>query len=150
MIDKETIMRIARESGAVLEVRHLTNTSGNGIVFTPEELQAFANSVAAATVSRLAAGVSMEPIAYEEFAVAYANGKRLVYEKTANLPSYIHIQPLYTATAIAAARVAENERCLALMDSIGCDWRDAGDVAKFYAANYLCDAIRALMGKEQS
>lgn len=50
--------------------------------------------------------------------------------------------------SIAAARVQENERCLALMDAIGCDWRDAGDMAKFYAANYLREAIRALLGKE--
>lgn len=60
------------------------------------------------------------------------------------------LDPLYTAISVAAARVAENERCLALMDSIGCDWRDAGDMAKFYATNYLCDAISALLGKEQS
>ena len=53
-------------------------------------------------------------------------------------------------TAIAAARVQENERCLAMMDAIGCDWRDAGDMAKFYATNYLREAIRALLGKEQS
>ena len=48
------------------------------------------------------------------------------------------------------ARVQENERCLAMMDAIGCDWRDAGDMAKFYATNYLREAIRALLGKEQS
>ena len=60
------------------------------------------------------------------------------------------ITPLYTATAIAAARVQENERCLAMMDAIGCDWRDAGDMAKFYATNYLREAIRALLGKEST
>ena len=61
-------------------------------------------------------------------------------------------QYLYTLdqlnAAIAAARVQENERCLAMMDAIGCDWRDAGDMAKFYATNYLREAIRALLGKE--
>lgn len=87
--------------------------------------------IEAAVIRKLTAGVSVEP-----------------------LPAMKWQHNMYTleqlTTERAAARVQENERCLALMDSIGCDWRDAGDMAKFYAANYLREAIRALLGKEQS
>ena len=105
------------------------------------------------TIKKLAAGVSVEPV------LKVYNGD-VCYKSAEDDQSYgmwIPIDtnyvptfdgPLYTATAIAAARVQENERCLAMMDAIGCDWRDAGDMAKFYATNYLREAIRALLGKE--
>ena len=110
--------------------------------------RAYARAIEAAVIRKLAAGVSVEPV----------DGALLDDMVEGSHPSYGRglfttdncIKPLYTATAIAAARVQENERCLALMDAIGCDWRDAGDMAKFYATNYLREAIRALLGKEQS
>ena len=83
-----------------------------------------------AVLSKLAAGVSVEPNGYDPLSDQY------LYKQDT------------LQTAIAAARVQENERCLAMMDAIGCDWRDAGDMAKFYATNYLREAIRALLGKE--
>jgi hypothetical protein len=36
------------------------------------------------------------------------------------------------------------ERAAAKCDQVGCDWRDTCDYRKFYAANYLVEAIRAL------
>ena len=105
------------------------------------------------TIKKLAAGVSVEPSAYR-FTENRGNGNTefnyygLDEVGMAYRDNCLEITPLYTATAIAAARVQENERCLALMDAIGCDWRDAGDMAKFYATNYLREAIRALLGKE--
>ena len=94
----------------------------------------FFDAIEAAVIKRLAAGVSVEPSFFN-----------VMDGKTAYIPYYT---PKQFTTAIAAARVQENERCLALMDAIGCDWRDAGDMAKFYATNYLREAIRALLGKE--
>ena len=111
--------------------------------------RAYARAIEAAVIRKLAAGVSVEP-------AAWAVGWILNDLKDGDFAEITRSKeeqedvPLYTATATAAARVQENERCLALMDAIGCDWRDAGDMAKFYATNYLREAIRALLGKEQS
>ena len=96
---------------------------------------AYSSAIEAAVIKRLAAGVSAELT------------KLCTDNRGTTHYGYTEDQ---LTTASAAARVQENERCLALMDAIGCDWRDAGDMAKFYATNYLCDAIRALLGKEQS
>ena len=106
------------------------------------------------TIKKLAAGVSVDPVAWRNPVDSYS--LVTTHQKETNEFQYSdeflagHTEPLYTADAIAAARVQENERCLAMMDAIGCDWRDAGDMAKFYATNYLREAIRALLGKEQS
>ena len=113
-------------------------------VLTDEELLALRNyageilprEVEKAVLEKLSAGVSVEPSFFN-----------VMDGKTAYIPYYT---PKQFTTAIAAARVQENERCLALMDAIGCDWRDAGDMAKFYATNYLREAIRALLGKEST
>ena len=101
-----------------------------------------------AVLSKLAAGVSVEPFSYAKWEdhPSECVGDIFYYGPNETQPE--GRIPLYTATAIAAARVQENERCLAMMDAIGCDWRDAGDMAKFYATNYLREAIRALLGKE--
>jgi outer membrane murein-binding lipoprotein Lpp len=36
------------------------------------------------------------------------------------------------------------ERCAKVCDEVGVDWRDAGDMIKFYATNYLVEKLRAL------
>ena len=92
--------------------------------------RAYARAIEAEVIRKLAAGVSVEPNGYDPLSDQY------LYKQDT------------LQTAIEAARVQENERCLAMMDAIGCDWRDAGDMAKFYATNYLREAIRALLGKE--
>ena len=108
------------------------------------------DATVAAVLEKLAAGVSVEPVgvvigfdddtgnAVVDHSCEGPYGPLDDYEGIYNLDQL--------TTAIAAARVQENERCLAMMDAIGCDWRDAGDMAKFYATNYLREAIRALLG----
>ena len=71
------------------------------------------DATVAAVLEKLTAGVSVEPVAW----LAEYGGD------------------VYTATAIAAARVQENERCARTLEAIGCQG---------YA-----DALRALLGKEQ-
>lgn len=120
----------------------------------PLNLFDYARAIEAAVIKRLAAGVSVEPFAFAKWIdhPTDAGGDVCYYHPNATQPE--GCMPLVTldqlTTTIAAARVQENERCLAMMDAIGCDWRDAGDMAKFYATNYLREAIRALLGKEQS
>ena len=108
------------------------------------------DATVAAVLEKLATGVSVEPVgvvigfdddtgnAVVDHSCEGPYGPLDDYEGIYNLDQL--------TTAIAAARVQENERCLAMMDAIGCDWRDAGDMAKFYATNYLREAIRALLG----
>lgn len=36
-----------------------------------------------------------------------------------------------------------------LMDKIGCDWRDAGEMRKFYATNYLVEAIHSALSPKE-
>lgn len=55
--------------------------------------------------ARAALEQPLEPVAYELFAIKYANGKKLVYEKPDKLPSYIGCRPLY-----AAPQPVQNEK----------------------------------------
>lgn len=48
-MDRETVIQLAREAGAITNVKHLTNIDGDGIVFVPEELERFANAIEAKT-----------------------------------------------------------------------------------------------------
>lgn len=48
MTDRDEIIRMAREAGAVTGVKDHLNVDGDSIVFVPEELEAFAALVAAA------------------------------------------------------------------------------------------------------
>lgn len=95
------------------------------------------------TIKKLAAGVSVDPVA-----AMFAGEDAIKFNRRSRVTLDDKWHELFTIEQLAAARVQENERCLAMMDAIGCDWRDAGDMAKFYATNYLREAIRALLGKE--
>lgn len=86
-------------------------------------------------IKRLAAGVSVEPVAHQRID---PETKERVWDEdsfTSHPNDFDESMPLYTATAIAAARVQENERCARTLEAIGCQG---------YA-----DALRALLGKEQ-
>ena len=48
-MNRETVIQLAREAGAITNVKHLTNIDGDGIVFVPEELERFANAIEAKT-----------------------------------------------------------------------------------------------------
>lgn len=95
-------------------------------------------AIEAETIKRLAAGVRVEPVAY------YAN-HRLTPEGTTEFYGYADkkLEPstmLYTAEAIAAARVQENERCAQALEAL---WHSNDDSTKKCIA-----AIRAMLGKE--
>ena len=87
----------------------------------------------------MAAGVSVEPVAFAVGRQTHGGdtGKYLEWNR-GTTPKSVgeEAEPLYTADAIAAARVQENERCARTLEAIGCQG---------YA-----DALRALLGKEQS
>lgn len=42
-----------------------------------------------------------KPVAYEEFAIKYANGTQLTYDVRPNIPSYVAVRPLYAAPVVA-------------------------------------------------
>jgi len=166
MIDKETILRIARESG--IKTRPYVIGSPESEWFGKlEVLEAFANSVATATVSRLAAGVSVEPAA-ERRRIRYSWGECWDYrddEKVAYTAPGFDITlvtpaaPLFTldqlTTAIAAARVQENERCVQACAAKSKEYlarsnRDQHSHGAGLGAAICAELISALLGKEQS
>lgn len=110
------------------------------------EFVAAARAIEAAVIKRLAAGVSVEPAA-ERRRIRYTWGECWDYRDDEKVPFTVPFNlvvvtptaPLFTldqlTTAIAAARVQENERCARTLEAIGCQG---------YA-----DALRALLGKEQ-
>ena len=98
------------------------------------EFVAAARAIEAAVIKRLAAWVSVDP-----------DGWRT--QEYIGAPS--QQEPYYNAdtftTAIAAARVQENERCAEELDGMKCNNKTATSAIKQCA-----EAIRALLGKEQS
>jgi hypothetical protein len=52
-MNREQIIRMAREAGASTEIKHVTVGNGDGIVFTPDELARFADRVAARAISSI-------------------------------------------------------------------------------------------------
>ena len=55
----------------------------------------------------------------------------------------LEMQRTLAAQRTASPLLPGLERAAEIMDPIGVDWRNAGDMAKFYATNYLVEAIRA-------
>lgn len=93
------------------------------------------DATVAAVLEKLAAGVSVEPVA-----AMFAGEDSIKFNKRSRVTLDDKWHELFTldqlTTAIAAARVQENERCARTLEAIGCQG---------YA-----DALRALLGKEQS
>ena len=103
-------------------------------------------AIEAAVLSKLAAGVSVEPVAWRNPVDSYS--LVTTHQKETNEFQYSdeflagHTEPLYTAAAIAAARVQENERCVQALEAL---WHSNDDSTK------KCNnAIRALIGKEST
>ena len=107
----------------------------------PYNISLYTRAIEAAVIRKLAAGVSVEPVAevrtlhYGDEHPPVAFTGVVLSDKTDyySLP-FRENTPLYTATALAAARVQENERC-----------------AKFsadFSGMETARAIRALLGKE--
>ena len=61
MIDKDAVERLIVQSGAVVGVTHITDTCHDMIHFTPEELLAFANAIAAHQREQSASIFDAEP-----------------------------------------------------------------------------------------
>lgn len=106
-------------------------------LLTPEEIRECqdsnesetAKNLIAATVKKLAAGVSVEPVDLVQ--IKYGN------ETCARFPAEDYYTLSQLQTAIAEARVQENERCANLAaNSHPDDWP------------FIAQAIRALLGKE--
>ena len=101
---------------------------------------------AQAALSKLAAGVSVEPVAWRNPVDSYS--LVTTHQKETNEFQYSdeflagHTEPLYTAEAIAAARVQENERCVQALEAL---WHSNDDSTK-----KCINAIRALIGKEST
>ena len=61
MIDTDVVERLIVQSGAVVGVTHITDTCHDMIHFTPEELLAFANAIAAHQREQSASIFDAEP-----------------------------------------------------------------------------------------
>ena len=100
-------------------------------------LNAICNAVEAAVIAKLATGVSVEPVAWFEL-----NGDMDAWFLSYGFNPKAKTRPLYTATAIAAARVQAIKDC-----------EDAIETANARRVLYVpdcIDAIRALLGKEST
>lgn len=51
-------------------------------------------------------------------------------------------------TRLRSGTEALEKRVIMTMDQIGRDWRDAGDMQKFYATNYLIEQVRAALSAQ--
>ena len=92
-----------------------------------DDFEKVVRAIEAAVIKRLAAGVSVEPSFFN-----------VMDGKTAYIPYYT---PKQFTTAIAAARVQENERIAQHFDAKpGCEMFGGG----------IADEIRALLGKEST
>ena len=104
------------------------------------EMVAFAREVESALLSKLAAGVSAEPVGHldgtDDLAGFMSVGLRAQHNLTGSHTPKAFTIPVYTADAIAQARVQENERIAKHFDGKGTESYGIGN------------EIRALIGKE--
>lgn len=116
----------------------------------PYNISLYTRAIEAAVINKLA-GVSVKPVAWRfELATTkcnddgYGGWTERLSNFEPNVPdgSIRNLTPLYTAEALAAARVQENERCVAVV-------RDVYDKTGFTTCDVGADcieAIRALLG----
>ena len=98
-MDKEQILALAEEQGAVANLKQHFNMAGDSIVFTPEELEAFFNAAIESYKAELLKEVG-EPVAwlYES-----KQGHRLVSEQRRTVHAYDSETPLFTSDQVATA-----------------------------------------------
>ena len=102
------------------------------------------DDVQAAVIKRLAAGVSVDPYATLHHDDGYFTTKQREHDLRYSGPMRTEVVTLdQLTTAIAAARVQENERCAEELDGMKCNNKTATSAIKQCA-----EAIRALLGKE--
>jgi hypothetical protein len=118
----------------------LTDQEIQAAYMTADSAELFARAIEQAVITKLA-GVSVEPVAWRNPVDSYS--LVTTHQKETNEFQYSdeflagHTEPLYTAEAIAAARVQENERCVQALEAL---WHSNDDSTKKCIA-----AIRALI-----
>ena len=118
----------------------LTDQEIQAAYMTADSAELFARAIEQAVITKLA-GVSVEPVAWRNPVDSYS--LVTTHQKETNEFQYSdeflagHTEPLYTAAAIAAARVQENERCVQALEAL---WHSNDDSTKKCIA-----AIRALI-----
>ena len=118
----------------------LTHEEQQQLADTPNARLVLVRNTIAAVLQKLA-GVSVEPVAWRNPVDSYS--LVTTHQKETNEFQYSdeflagHTEPLYTAEAIAAARVQENERCVQALEAL---WHSNDDSTKKCIA-----AIRALI-----
>ena len=123
----------------------LTDQEIQAAYMTADSAELFARAIEQAVITKLA-GVSVEPVAWRNPVDSYS--LVTTHQKETNEFQYSdeflagHTEPLYTAEAIAAARVQENERCVQALEAL---WHSNDDSTK-----KCINAIRALIGKEST
>jgi hypothetical protein len=123
----------------------LTDQEIQAAYMTADSAELFARAIEQAVITKLA-GVSVEPVAWRNPVDSYS--LVTTHQKETNEFQYSdeflagHTEPLYTAAAIAAARVQENERCVQALEAL---WHSNDDSTK-----KCINAIRALIGKEST
>ena len=123
----------------------LTHEEQQQLADTPNARLVLVRNTIAAVLQKLA-GVSVEPVAWRNPVDSYS--LVTTHQKETNEFQYSdeflagHTEPLYTAAAIAAARVQENERCVQALEAL---WHSNDDSTK-----KCINAIRALIGKEST
>ena len=123
----------------------LTHEEQQQLADTPNARLVLVRNTIAAVLQKLA-GVSVEPVAWRNPVDSYS--LVTTHQKETNEFQYSdeflagHTEPLYTAEAIAAARVQENERCVQALEAL---WHSNDDSTK-----KCINAIRALIGKEST
>ena len=112
----------------------------------------YTEAIEAAVIRKLSAGVSVEPVAYRMQPNDTAHRsleKSLNFHKVHVRPDWT-IDPLYTATAIAAARVQALEEAAKECDRTASDYKGmfAEDESLYIAATECAKEIRALIGEK--
>ena len=105
----------------------------------------FAHAIIAAALNKLSAGVSVEPHEYvwEPDGTFNIEQKRCLSPNTGPCSGW-NVYPVYTADAIAAARVA------ALEEAAACAFDEVQYMMDFDKADIVSAQIRALIGKEST
>lgn len=115
---------------------------GKPIIFSTltrgDECINFAHAIIAATVAKLTAGVSVEPV---WFTVTGPDAKQRIYTASESHPE--NCIPLYTATAIAAARVQALEEAVKVCEGASSYLEHQQHLL---ASRDCANAIRALIG----
>jgi hypothetical protein len=110
----KSIIEIAREAGALTEIRTSLNVDGDSILFMPEELEAFAAAIKAAHIEELCSVEMPEPVGYvsthtsleqDPYHIQFNQKLTHVYRDTAvRIDPVVTLDQLQQTVAAAVAR----------------------------------------------